>query len=108
MRVSIFCGRALMFTSRDQKRMNIDDGPQSARQKKSRVPSTRQSSSLWLLVNDESLRLSTQPLFDLLSNLFTTLAIIIILQHQTKAAPSLAVFGRRLKTELFRRRYNAV
>jgi len=24
-----------MFTSRDQKRMNIDDGPQSARQKKS-------------------------------------------------------------------------
>jgi len=26
-----------MFTSRDQKRMNIDDGPQSARQKKSCV-----------------------------------------------------------------------
>jgi len=28
-------------------------------------------------------------------------------QHVT-SAPSLAVFGRRLKTELFRRRYNAV
>jgi len=25
-----------MFTSRDRNRMNIDDGPQSARQKKSR------------------------------------------------------------------------
>ena len=40
MRVSIFYGRTLMFTSRDRNRMNIDDGPQSARQKKSRCPRT--------------------------------------------------------------------